>query len=96
MIVYVSRGPRAGNWYVKPQIHILVVKKKNLEIHKRIVIDCDRLTPETAKDLSFKVHGTKLLIGGDYRSKCRVGNLSFGNKDDTKWSSFFIAKQPLK
>ncbi len=96
VIVYVSRGPRSGNWYLNPQIHILLVKKKTLEIHKRIVIDCDRLTPETAKDISFKVHGTELLIGGDYRSKCRVGNLSFGNNDNTKWSSFFVVKQPLK
>ncbi len=63
----------------KPQIHILFCEKKTLEIHKRIVIDCDRLTPETADDISFKVHGTGLLIGSSYRSKCRVGNLSFGN-----------------
>ena len=96
VIVLVSRGPRSGNWYLSPQIHILLVKKKTLEIHKRIVINCDRLTPEEAKDISFQVHGTGLLIGGDYRSKCRVGNLSFENNDNTRWSSFFVVKQPLK
>jgi hypothetical protein len=102
LIAYVSRG---NNWAEKvhfyTNINILIVNKKNLDISKRIVINCDRLDvgrTGVSSDIAFRIFKGDLLIGNDYNSYCRIGDIELGDKDEkgTRWSSFFIVKQSLK
>ncbi|MBA4054025.1 MAG: hypothetical protein C0490_04870 [Marivirga sp.] len=97
--VYVARGKRIDDFYLTT-INVLIIKKKNLDITRHIAIDCERLkTGDSGMSSSiiFRLNRGELLIGNEYVSNCRIGNIEFGSKSNsTKYPSFFVVSLELK
>jgi len=98
--VYVARGKKINDSYPTTTINVLIIKKKNLDITRQIEIDCKRLKtgePGISSSIIFRIYRRELLIGNEYVSNCRIGNIEFGGKStSTKYPSFFIVSLALE
>jgi hypothetical protein len=92
--VYVARGKRIDDLY-PTTINVFIIKKKNLDVTRHIAINCDRLT--ISSSIIFRLNRQELLIGNEYVSNCRIGNIEFGSKSNTtKYPSFFVVSLALE
>ncbi|SKC43970.1 hypothetical protein SAMN05660236_0527 [Ohtaekwangia koreensis] len=97
VVVYISRGIITPGPRCNQYVNVLKIRKKNLAISERTVIECDWLRGND--DVVFSLSGSYLYIGHEYNPsrKLKIGNLEFvDNTNGTASKSFFIVKLPLK